>query len=108
MPLTTVTTDVHQALNVKLNLGTKLALHSELVGDELTNSIQLFVVPFTHFGVHINPGVGQDFAGGGASYPKDVGEPDFTSFVTGQVYASYPCHNYPCLCLNFGFFLLMT
>jgi hypothetical protein len=83
MALPPVTSDIHQAFDIKLNLRAQFAFYPKLVGDELSDDIQLLVGPFANFGVHVHAGMGKNFPGGRPANSVNVGEADFASFVAG-------------------------
>ena len=54
MTHTTVTTDIHQTLNVQLNLRTKVTFHFVLCANDLTNLGSLIIRPVFYFQVFVN------------------------------------------------------
>src|SRR6218665_1326179 len=103
-----IATDVHQAFDAQLHFRFEQALH--LIGfcNGGANGIRFFIVPFFHLLVEGHAGFRQNLLRGSFSYAKNIGETDFASFIVGNIYSCYACHNYPCLCLCLGFFLLIT
>src|SRR5690606_477244 len=72
------------------------------------DSPDFLVVPVLNFLVLAYAGFLQDFDCPAFTDTEDIGQSDNSSFVFWDVYPCYSCHNYPCLCLKRGFFLLIT
>ena len=89
-----VAADVHQTLDVELDLRTKVTLHLVVGADNLADLGGLLVGPVLYFDVAVNACLVQDFLGGAAADAEDVGQGYFTSFVLGEVNSHYSyCHN---------------
>src|SRR6185295_20119741 len=73
-----------------------------------TDRIRFFVGPILHLLVPAYTGFRQDFLGRPPANTKNVRETYFASFMIGNINTCNTCHNYPCLCLYLGFFLLIT
>src|SRR5690606_5580501 len=68
----------------------------------------LIIIPFLNFSILAYAGFGQNFTRTALTDTEDIGQSDNASLVFWDVDPRYSCHNYPCLCLNLGFFLLIT
>src|SRR5690606_25813965 len=85
----------------------KLTLDFE-IRYRVTDCSDLVVIPILHFDIFAYTGLLKDFRCAAFTNSEDIGQSDNSSFVFRDVYPCYSCHNYPCLCLNLGFFLFTT
>ncbi len=81
----TVTTDIHQTLDVQLNLGTEVTLYLIFSTDDLTDSCSLIIRPILNLYILINVSLLQDFHRTTTTYSIYIGQRDFTSFVLRQI-----------------------
>ena len=77
----TVTGNIQQTLDVHLHLGTKRTFHLELIGDDVTDGIQLIVIPLMHLLVKADARLVQDILGSAAAYTEYIGKSDLPSLV---------------------------
>ena len=77
----TVATDIHEALDVHLDGRAELTLDLVLVVDEVTDSGDLIVVPFTHFDSRVDAALVQDGPGAAAAVAEALGEAYISVFV---------------------------
>jgi hypothetical protein len=81
MTQTTVAGDIQQTFNAHLYFGTQLAFHFELIGNDVTDGIQLIIVPLVNLLIHVNPCFFKDVPGSGLANPENVGQTNFPSFI---------------------------
>ena len=88
-----VATDVHEALDVKLDFRAEVTFNLVTGTDDLTDLGSLVVSPVLHFDIFVNAGFVQDFCRATTTYTVDVGQGDLTTLVLREVYTnnSY-CH----------------
>jgi hypothetical protein len=77
-------TNVHQALDVHLDLRAKLTFNANL-GDDFADFGDFVVVPVLDALVLGDSGLGENFRGAGASDAVDVGQGNYSSLVPGDV-----------------------
>ena len=65
---TTVTTDIHQTLDIQLNFRTQITFYLEVFTNYLTDFSGLFIIPIFNFDVLINTGLFQNEIRTTASY----------------------------------------
>jgi hypothetical protein len=92
MTQTTVTSDIHEALNVHLHFRTQLTFYFELTGDDITDRSLLFVIPVCSFLVVINFSFRQNVPGSVWSNTINVGKSYLTTFVLRKINTSYTSH----------------
>ena len=88
MTNTTVATDVHQTLNVQLNLRAKITFYLELCTDYLTYSCSHIVGPVLNLYIFVYTSLLQDLVCTATTDTIDIGQCNFTSFVLRYVYSS--------------------
>ncbi len=74
---------VHQALDGQLNITPQGTFNLHFIGNECADTAQFIVVPFLYFLVQVHIAFLQNAARSAAANSEDVGEPYFSSFVTG-------------------------
>jgi hypothetical protein len=89
---TTVATDIHQSLDVQLDLGAQLAFHQVLILDELTDGLGLVFRPGIGPLVGIDVESGKDLNGAGTANSKDGSEGDFAALFDVQVLSCNSWH----------------
>merc|ERR1712137_754341 len=72
---------------------------------DFTNFI---IGPIGNLGIFTYLGCCQNFLRPTFTYTEDVGKRNNATLLFRYIYPCNSCHNYPCLCLNLGFFLLIT
>ncbi|EJX04439.1 hypothetical protein EVA_07453 [gut metagenome] len=82
---TTIATDIHQTLDVQLNLRTKVTFNLEFSTNDLTDLSCLVVSPILHFDISVNASLIQDFSRATTTYTINVGQGDLTTFVLREV-----------------------
>ena len=89
----TIATDIHESLDIKLDLRTKITFHFIVGGDDFANFGCLLVSPVFNFTIFIDSGLVENRHGGATADAVDVGQGYFTSFVLGEInsHDSY-CH----------------
>jgi hypothetical protein len=102
MTQTTITSDIHEALNVHLHFRTQLTFYFELAGDDITDSSLLLIIPICSLFVVINFGFSQNVPGSVWSNTINVGKSYLTTFVLRKINTSYTSQ----IVLNFATCLL--
>src|SRR5690606_31156785 len=90
---TSVTSDIHQTLDVQLDLRLQHAFGLELFGDDVTDGGRFFIIPLSCFFVYRDTGLAQDRLCGASSYSEDIGKSDFTALIVWYVYTRNSSHD---------------
>ena len=85
----TITTDIHQTLNVQLDFRTEITLHFVLSTNDLTNLGSLVIGPVFHFQASIYASLIQYFCRTTATYPINIGQRNFTPLILRQIDTNY-------------------
>ena len=88
-----IAADIHQTLDVKLDLCAEITLYLMVALDYLTNGCCLIVSPVFYFDVTVYTSLVKYRLGCAATDSEDIGQRYLSSFVLRQIYAdnSY-CH----------------
>ena len=81
----TIATDIHQALDVQLNLGTEVSLYLVFSTDDFTDLSGLVIGPILYFKISVNSGLIQNLSRTTTAYTIDIGQSDFASLVLRQI-----------------------
>src|SRR6187402_1806542 len=68
MTQTAVTGDIQQTLDIHLHFRTKGTFYLELIGNGITNGIQLIIIPLMYFLIQADACIGKDILSGRAAY----------------------------------------
>lgn len=92
MTLTSVTSNVHQSLDVHLDFRTKLTFHAN-TRDDLANFGDLVVRPILNALVFGDSGLCENVRSAGASNAVDVSQGNYSSLVAGDIDTGDTCHS---------------
>jgi hypothetical protein len=92
MPLTTVTADVDQSLDIHADIPTQVPFDPVLPLDHPAEAIDLVLAQVLDPKIRTDVGLGQDPEGGGTPDAIDIGEGHLQPFLAGKIYASNPRH----------------
>jgi len=93
MPDTAIRAEIHEALDVLLNLTPQVAFNLEVSIDYLTDPHLFLGTEVVGVAPGVNVRFGQDFTRGGATYPIDISQRDLHPLVPGQLYSGYTGHS---------------
>ncbi len=89
MANTPVATNIHKALDIHLDLRTKVTLNLIACAYHLTNFSRLIVRPVLHLDITINTSLIQNRLRGTTTNTINVGQRDLSSFILWQVNTNY-------------------
>jgi hypothetical protein len=92
VPDASIATDIHQSLDVQLNLRAEFTFDFEAVSNNSTDLRELVVVPVLNLGIEFDTRFFQDVTCPAPADAVDVGESNLTPLVPREVYACYSRH----------------
>jgi hypothetical protein len=87
MSNTAIAADLHEPLNVQVDLAPKVTLDGVLTVDDLANTVDFFLAELPYPGIGIHIGAVQDTSTDRRTNPIDVGQRDENFLVSRDVYA---------------------
>src|SRR5262245_38398932 len=84
--------DIHQPLDVHLNLAAQRALHLQVALDDAAQLARVLVAQTLDPDIGAHPRLREDLARGGAANAEDVGERDLDALVRRKIDARDACH----------------
>jgi hypothetical protein len=100
VPKPSITTDVHEPLDVHGDFLAEITFDPTLLVDHLTDRTDLFLVQVLHTDFGRDARLLQDDLGAGMTDPVDMGESDIDAFLTRQIDACNSCHGLLLLSLS--------
>ena len=87
-----VAVDLHQPLDVQVDLATEIALHDMLAVDDLAQTGNLVFAQVARASIGWDGGPRQDLVCRRGTNPVDVRQRDPDLFISGDIYAGNTCH----------------
>ena len=90
VPKATVGSQIHQALNIHADDTAKIAFHVEVLFHVITDTRDFIFGQLVSFLIGVDVNRFQNRIGTAAANPKNIGQTDFDTFVTGEI---DPCNS---------------